>query len=111
MFTKNIIFRNFLGKKNKKQKIILNKFFRNQNLLKQYPLLKSLTKNYKYSYRKKNIKNLQKFSSFNLVGMGGSILGTEAIYDFLNHKVKKNFHFLIIYNTKKFQSQNIKKLI
>ena len=25
--------------------------------------------------------------------MGGSILGTQAIYDFLNHKVKKKFFF------------------
>ena len=26
--------------------------------------------------------------------MGGSSLGTQAIYDFLNHKIKKNFSFL-----------------
>ena len=26
--------------------------------------------------------------------MGGSILGTEAIYDFLRNKVKKNFYFI-----------------
>ena len=26
--------------------------------------------------------------------MGGSSLGTQAIYDFLNHKVKKNFNFI-----------------
>ena len=26
--------------------------------------------------------------------MGGSILGTEAIYDFLKHKIKKNFYFI-----------------
>ena len=110
MFTKNIIFKNFLGKKNKKQKIILNKFFRNQNLLKQYPLLKSLTKNYKYSYRKKNIKNLQKFSSFNLVGMGGSILGTEAIYDFLNHKVKKKFSFFNNLQYQKISKSKYKKV-
>ena len=25
--------------------------------------------------------------------MGGSILGSEAIYDFLNYKIKKKFHF------------------
>ena len=26
--------------------------------------------------------------------MGGSILGTQAIYDFLKHKIKKNFLFI-----------------
>ena len=26
--------------------------------------------------------------------MGGSILGTQAIYDFLKHKIKKNFIFI-----------------
>ena len=26
--------------------------------------------------------------------MGGSILGTKAIYDFLKHKIKKNFTFI-----------------
>ena len=26
--------------------------------------------------------------------MGGSSLGTQAIYDFLKHKIKKNFEFL-----------------
>ena len=110
MFTKNIIFKNFPGKINKKQKINLNNFFRNQNLLKKYPLLKSLTNNYKYSYRKKNIKNLQKFSSFNLVGMGGSILGTEAIYDFLNHKVKKNFSFFNNLQYQKISKSKYKKV-
>ena len=28
--------------------------------------------------------------------MGGSTLGTQAIYDFLKHKIKKNFFLLII---------------
>ena len=33
--------------------------------------------------------------------MGGSILGTNAIYDFLKHKIKKNLYLLIIYKIKK----------
>ena len=28
-----------------------------------------------------------------IIGMGGSILGTEAIYNFLRHKIKKRFYF------------------
>ena len=29
--------------------------------------------------------------------MGGSILGSEAIYQFLNKKIKKNLYLLIIF--------------
>ena len=39
--------------------------------------------------------------------MGGSILGTQAIYDFLNQKVKKKF--LFIDNLKPFRQKNKKK--
>jgi len=110
MFVKDIIFKNFSGKKNNKQKNILSKFIKNNKLIKKYPLLKTLTKEYKYSYTKTDVKNLQKFSSFNLVGMGGSILGTEAIYDFLRHKVKKNFLFFNNLQSKKFPKSRFKKV-
>jgi len=107
MFTKNIIFKNFGKKKNKK---LINKLFKNQNLLEKYPLLNSLTNDYKYSYKKKDIKKYKKFSSFNLIGMGGSILGAEAIYDFLNHKIKKKFTFFNNIQTQKISNSNIKRV-
>ena len=109
MLTKNIIFKNFLGKINKKHKIILKKNLNKKKLLKSYPLLKSLTDNYNYSFKKKDIKELKKYSSFNLIGMGGSILGTEAIYDFLNNKVKKKFDFYNNLQTKKISKSKYKK--
>jgi len=93
MFTRNIKFKNFSGKK----KIIINNklinIFKSENWLSKYPLLNSLNKNYNYSYEKKNISHLKKFKYFNIIGMGGSILGAEAIYDFLKFKIKKNFSF------------------
>jgi len=93
MLTRSIRFKNFSGKKNK----ILNKklinIFKSENWLTKYPLLNSLNKNYNYSYKKKNISHLKKFKYFNIIGMGGSILGAEAIYDFLKFKIKKNFSF------------------
>ena len=101
MFTKNIKFKNFIGKQSSKKNLILKNFLKDKNLFTKYPLLKSLTKNYQYSYQKKNIKIFKNYSKINLIGMGGSILGAEAIYDFLNHKIKKNFKF---YNNLKFQS-------
>ena len=56
-------------------------------------MLKSLSANYKNSYNKKTILKFKKYSHINVIGMGGSILGTESIYDFLKHKIKKNFYF------------------
>ena len=44
MFANDIIFKNFSGIKNKKQKKILSKFLRNKKLINEYPILKSLTK-------------------------------------------------------------------
>ncbi len=110
MLTKDIIFKNFSGIKNKKKIKTLSKFIRNKNLLNAYPVLKSLTKDYEYSYKKADIKNLQKSNSFNLIGMGGAILGTEAIYDFLKHKVKKNFSFFNNLQCKKNSKSKFKKI-
>ena len=44
--------------------------------------------------------------------MGGSILGTQAIYDFLKHKIKKIFYLLIIFKKKKkIKKKNLLNLI
>ena len=101
MFSRNIKFINFINKKNSKTNKILKSFIKDKSLLKKYPLLNSLTKNFQYSYQKKKISKFQNFSEVNLIGMGGSIIGAEAIYDFLKHKIKKNFSF---YNNIQFQS-------
>ena len=96
METKNIVYKNFNNKINLSQKKKLNKFLNINHLIKKYPLLNSLKINYDYSFKKKELKKYKKYSEFNVIGMGGSILGSEAIYNFLNHKIKKNFTFLII---------------
>ena len=103
MFSKNIIFKNFKGLNNINQNKKINKLLKKE-LITNYPLLNSLTNKYKYSFKKKDVKKLQNFKLYNLIGMGGSILGSEAIYDFLNHKIKKKFEF---YNNLK--SKNITK--
>jgi len=94
MLTKNIKFKNFLTKTKKFNiKNITNKLIKNYYLGKEKILI-SLSKNYKYSYDKNLVNKYKKFNSFRLIGMGGSILGAEAIYDFLQHKIKKNFYFI-----------------
>ena len=93
MLTPRIKLTNFRYPKNKK---IIQKVnnLKKENLLEKYPLLNSLTSNYKYSYSKKDLKRIKKNSNFRLIGMGGSILGAEAIYQFLKHKIKKKFTFI-----------------
>jgi len=89
MLTKNISFKNFKVKAySKKTKKILDDI-----LVKKNSVLESLNVNYKNSYNKKTILKFRKYNNVNVVGMGGSILGTESIYDFLKSKIKKNFFF------------------
>ena len=89
MLTKNISFKNFKEKGySKKVKKILDDI-----LIKKNSVLDSLSSNYKNSYNKKTILKFKKYNNINVVGMGGSILGTESIYYFLKSKIKKNFFF------------------
>ena len=93
MLSRNISYKNFHYNLNKKKYSKLQKFLEHKNLLKNYPLLSSLKLNYKNSFNNKDINKLKNFAEFNLIGMGGSILGSQTIYDFLYHKVKKKFYF------------------
>ena len=89
MLTTNISFKNFKVKGyTKKVKKILDDI-----LVKKNSVLDSLSSNYKNSYNKKTILKFKKYNNINVVGMGGSILGTESIYYFLKSKIKKNFFF------------------
>jgi len=101
MFTKNVKFKNFVGKKNLKLNKILRNVIKDKALIEKYPLLQSLTSKFKYSYNNKNIKSFKSYSKVNLIGMGGSILGAKTIYSFLKHKVKKKFFF---YDNLQFQN-------
>ena len=95
MLTSNIKFQNFkISKFNK-----INKF-KNDKWFKEIRLLDSLKENYKYSYSKSQIKKINKSKNFRLIGMGGSTLGVEAIYQFLNHRIKKKFVFINNLNSK-----------
>tara|TARA_X000000368_G_C23038230_1_gene715633 strand:+ start:227 stop:1381 length:1155 start_codon:yes stop_codon:yes gene_type:complete len=61
---------------------------------KKNDLFKSLTTNYVDSYKIKNIKKIVGNNDIRIIGMGGSILGTKAIYDFLKHKIQRKFIFI-----------------
>ena len=90
MITSGIFFKNF---KKKKELSTLKKKL-NSILKENNNIIQSLSSNYRDSFDKKKIRRFKKFLDYRIIGMGGSSLGTQAIYDFLNHKIKKNFSFL-----------------
>tara|TARA_B100000674_G_scaffold494988_1_gene521000 strand:+ start:323 stop:1489 length:1167 start_codon:yes stop_codon:yes gene_type:complete len=72
-------------------------------------ILLSMKKNYKDSYSKKFIQKLKKFKNINLIGMGGSVLGSKAIYNFLYSKRKK-INFFDNFSNINFSQRSEKKL-
>ena len=89
MLTSGIKFISFKKKKNKNISKILSKLLNESN-----PVLNSLSKEYKDSFKKKNLKKFNQSSNYRIIGMGGSSLGAQTIYYFLKHKINKKFHFL-----------------
>jgi len=90
MLTRNIDFKNFkIKKKSLKVKKELKKLLKENN-----EVIKSLRKNYKNSYNRKLVNKYNKGLNYRVIGMGGSTLGTQTIYDFLRKKIKKNFSFV-----------------
>ena len=103
MFTQNISFKNFLIKK---KKLIVKKNL-NSILNEKNQVICSLSKSYKDGFSKKNIKHFNKKFDYRIIGMGGSTLGAQAIYDFLKKKIKKNFIF--VDNLNALKNKKIKK--
>lgn len=94
--SKNVDFVNFKQKIKKKisKKNLLNLIKSNNYII------NSLKPSYKYSYPKNLILKYKKFKVINLIGMGGSILGTKAIFNFLRKKIKKDLIFIDNLNCK-----------
>ena len=99
MLSRNIKLRGFQKNKYKKN---LKGFF--QDLIgksyKKNNLINSFSKSYKYSFNKNLIKKYKKFQFYHIYGMGGSSLGSKAIYDFIGYKNKKRFIFFNNIDTK-----------
>ena len=106
MLTKNINLKNFKQKKtNKKILNSLKKIVKEKN-----SIIQSFENSYTDSFIKKNISKLKKFSNIIIIGMGGSILGAKTIYQFLKHKIKKNFLFIDNLDSKESQLSNKKNV-
>ena len=104
--SKNIYLKDF--KYNSKNKIIkiFNKLINENN-----PIINSLSKSYKYSYNKKLLQRLKKYSKVKLIGMGGSSLGAKSIYSFLRKNIKKEFIFYDNLSYKKQSHENSKNTL
>ena len=90
MLTSGIFFKGFKIKKNSlkaKKKLLL--IIKDKN-----DLILSFGNNYRNSFKKKTIAKYKKFKNIRVIGMGGSTLGSQTIYDFLKHKIGKNFLFI-----------------
>lgn len=86
-----VVFKNF-SKKNKnfkKLKVILNSIINTDS-----EIIKSLKTNYKYSYKSSLLRKIKKFKNIRIFGIGGSILGSKAIYQFLIDKIKNKILFV-----------------
>ena len=90
MLSKSVRLKGFKKKiSSKKIKTIYKKLLNSKS-----EVLNSLSSNYHYSFNKKNLSKYKKNKYFRVIGMGGSTLGSQAIYDFLKHRIKKNFLFI-----------------
>ena len=55
--------------------------------------LNVLDKRFKFSFKINDLKKFQNFKIVAIIGMGGSILGAEAIHHCFKSKIKKKFYF------------------
>jgi len=90
MISQKIKIKNFQYKKKNKNIIrILSSLLKDQS-----QLILSLGNKYKNNYNYKKLVNKIDKQNVRIFGMGGSILGAKAIYDFLKEKIKKKFYFI-----------------
>jgi glucose-6-phosphate isomerase len=94
---KNLTFKNNIQKKYIKQKFLknFNTVFKNtiNEVNNTNKTLNTLNKKFKFNYNIKELNKFKKFKIIALIGMGGSILGAEAINNFLEKKIRKKIYF------------------
>ena len=117
MKNKNIIYKNNIQKKyldlmlNKKLNVKFSNIYKDiyNNLNNNKNIFHSLSKNFKFNFNIKDLNKFKKFKTIVIIGMGGSILGSEAIYCFLKNKIKKDFLFFDDIDEDKLKSLKSKK--
>jgi len=92
-FFKNYFEHSKMHKKNIKKTQRIFKLLKSDIKNFEIPMLQSYEKNYTFDFSSKTIKKFIKYKNIVIIGMGGSILGSEAIYNFFKDKIKKNLFF------------------
>ena len=97
----NIIIKNNFSKvflKTEKLKIksssisfVLNQIIK--GIEKKKDVFHSFSKNFSFNFKESDLKKYNRFNTIAVIGMGGSILGSKAIFSFLKHKIKKKILF------------------
>ncbi len=64
-----------------------------KNIAIEKDIFHSFSRKFQFNFNEKQLLKYNKFKTIAVVGMGGSVLGSKAIYSFLEHKIKKNFIF------------------
>ncbi len=90
MSTKDID-RNFKKKFQKKLKIYFQEIKKKINRSNNFYYM--LSKKYNFSIPFKNLNRFKNFKTIAIIGMGGSILGSKAIYEIFKTKIKKKIYF------------------
>ena len=90
MLTKSIFLKSFPKKSSEKRiKKLLDLMLSQNN-----QLFHSMSRNYIDKYNFKNLKKKNGRNNVRVIGIGGSILGAQAIYHFLKNKRKRKFFFI-----------------
>ena len=101
---KNLIPKKYLSKKTYSK---YNSFYKSiyskikNDILSSDQTLNILSKNFKFNFKLSDLKKFKKFRTIAIIGMGGSILGAEAIQCFFKKKIKKKFYFFDDLNEEK----------
>ena len=101
MINTNSFLRNNIQKKNldtRLSKKLENKFDKvfleiKEDLKKSDKTINVLDNKFVFNFKIRNLKKFKTFKTIAIIGMGGSILGVEAIYSFLKKKIKKKVFF------------------
>ena len=86
----------------------------NSNIEGSKKTLNVLSNKFKFNFQTKDLIKFKRFNTIAVIGMGGSILGTEAIYDFLRIKIKKKVYFFDDLDEKKilkFKKNHLKTIL
>ena len=119
--SKNINFKIFTPKQYRKKKsVYIKKKFEadfkriKENILLKQSVFHSFSKKFKLNLSFNKLNKFKKFKKIVIIGMGGSILGAESIYCFLEKKIRKEVIFLDNLNPsliEKFKKKNLTKTL